>query len=92
MCSRGTPQVCRVTLLMLGSGLWRRTVRIALLSPRRFGYRAVGDYAATVPGVINWLISTAHGADAAQLPAGFGDEYFADRFDYPRENASLVSH
>ena len=52
----------------------------------------VGDYAATVPGVIDWLISTAHGTGAAQLPAGFGDEYFANRFDYAREDASLGSH
>ncbi len=78
----------------LGWHPWDRKYPVVLdtTAAVELGYRPVGDYAATVPGVINWLISTAHGADAAQLPAGFGDEYFADRFDYPREDASLVSH
>lgn len=78
----------------LGWHPWDRKYPVVLdaTAAVELGYRPVGDYAATVPGVIDWLISAAHGTGAAQLPAGFGDEYFANRFDYGREDASLASH
>jgi hypothetical protein len=42
--------------------------------------------------MIDWLISAADGSGSAQLPAGFEGAYFADRFDYAREDASLAGH
>jgi nucleoside-diphosphate-sugar epimerase len=77
----------------LGWHPWDRRPPIVLdtTAAVELGYRPVGDYRATVPAVIDWLTSTAQLIDGAQLPAGFADDYFADRFDYQREDASLAS-
>jgi len=53
------------------------------------GYTPVGDYAATVPEVIDWLTSTAGSTNQAQLPPGYDSPYFAAAFDYAREDTYL---
>jgi nucleoside-diphosphate-sugar epimerase len=79
----------------LGWHPWNRRFPVVLDTTAAvgLGYRAVGDYATTVPNVIDWLIAAAqvHSTGTAQLPAGFEDDYFANRFDYDREDASLAS-
>lgn len=53
------------------------------------GYTPVGDYAATVPDVIDWLTSATGKTRPAELPPGFDSPSFADAFDYAREDAYL---
>jgi nucleoside-diphosphate-sugar epimerase len=56
------------------------------------GYAPVGDYATTVAPMLDWLVAlaTAGHPDGARLPPGHGDEYFAGRFDYAREDQLLA--
>jgi nucleoside-diphosphate-sugar epimerase len=78
----------------LGWHPWDRKYPVVLdtTAAMELGYRPVGDYAATVPEMIDWLISTSttHRTGAAQLPVDVGDDYFANSFDYDREDASLA--
>ncbi|MFQ6393968.1 NAD-dependent epimerase/dehydratase family protein [Nocardia sp. KC 131] len=57
------------------------------------GYRAVGDYAATVADTIDRLASSAvAGSDGAwHLPVSDRD-FLADSFDYPTEDSYLAGH
>lgn len=48
------------------------------------GYRPVGDYAATVGDVLDWLARVA--GSGAVLPAEYDDGYFDGRFDYAAED------
>jgi nucleoside-diphosphate-sugar epimerase len=75
----------------LGWHPWDRRHPIVLdtAASLELGYRPVGDYAETVPGVCDWLVSTARGDGRAELAEGFDDGYFDGRFEYAREDAFI---
>jgi nucleoside-diphosphate-sugar epimerase len=55
------------------------------------GYTPVGDYAATVRDMVDWLVEAARGgAAAAKLPRG-DDPFFEGLFDYEAEDRFLAS-
>jgi nucleoside-diphosphate-sugar epimerase len=55
------------------------------------GYVPVGDYAATVPDLVEWLVDSARGGpDAARLPRAH-DPAFDGLFDYEAEDRYLAS-
>lgn len=55
------------------------------------GYEPVGDYATTVTETVEWLVTAARtGVDAARLPRR-DDPFFADFFDYAREDRLLTA-
>ncbi len=58
------------------------------LSPPNLGYTPVGDYAATVGDVVDWLVRLT-GPDT-RLPDNYGADYFTGRFNYQREDAFLA--
>jgi nucleoside-diphosphate-sugar epimerase len=76
----------------LGWHPWDRRYPVVLdtSAAAELGYRPVGDYASTVPDVIDWLTKIARFTDGAQLPSGFADDYFAGRFDDEREDLYLA--
>jgi nucleoside-diphosphate-sugar epimerase len=77
---------------VLGWHPWDRRHPIVLdtAASLALGYRPVGDYAATVPDIVDWLVSARRGDGRAELPEGFDDGYFDGRFEYAREDAYLA--
>lgn len=76
---------------LLGWHPWdsRHPVVLDTSAALELGYTPVGDYAATVPGVIDWLTAAAGSTRPAALPPGFDSPSFADAFDYAREDTHL---
>ena len=56
------------------------------------GYRPVGDYAATVAGEVQWLMSAACGGDRDGILPGPDDDFFEPFFDYAAEDRYLASN
>ena len=55
------------------------------------GYTPAGDYAATVAGEVDWLVTAAGGGEDADLIPGPGDSYFAPLLGYPAEDRWLAA-
>ncbi len=50
------------------------------------GYTPVGDYATTVADEVEWLVSSARGAEGAKTVPGLDDAFFGPMLDYAAED------
>ena len=81
----------------LGRHPWQSKYPVVLdvSAATELGYRAAGDYAATVADEVRWLASIAEPGAAdvpgAQLPAAYDREFFESMFDYAAEDRYLAA-
>ena len=78
----------------LGRHPWDRPQPIVLdmTAAIDLGYTPVGDYATTVAGEVEWLVSAARGGDGAESLPGVDDAFFGPLFDYAAEDRYLATH
>ncbi len=67
----------------------RHPVVLDMSAATNLGYTPVGDYAATVGDVVDWLVRLTE-LDT-RLPDSYGADYFTGRFNYQREDAFLAT-
>jgi hypothetical protein len=67
-------------------------VLLGLTAATDLGYTPIGEYAATVPDEVEWLVLAARIGGGTIPSSGLDDAFFRGMFDYAREDSYLATY